>query len=146
MMMHLWKPTRERLQDAQGFTLIEALIAMALFSVGVLAVATMQYRTVRNTSVGNVKTHALMLAYASLEQLKNTSDLTTLTMGLTTETDLDEMGETGTGGSFIRDTNVMAGVGSGGLPNRLIQVTIRHPQLGLWHQVRVETVTQGGGV
>ena len=40
----------------KGFTLIEVLITMAIFSIGVLAVASMQYWSVRNTASGNIMT------------------------------------------------------------------------------------------
>lgn len=46
---------RPKLDDRGGFTLIEVLIAMAIFSVGILGVAAMQLTAVRgNTSAGNV--------------------------------------------------------------------------------------------
>jgi prepilin-type N-terminal cleavage/methylation domain-containing protein len=46
---------RMNLDDSLGFTLIEVLIAMTIFAVGILGVAAMQLTSVRgNTSAGNV--------------------------------------------------------------------------------------------
>ncbi len=50
------------LNDQGGFTLIEVLIAMAIFAIGILGVATMQISSVRgNTSAGNVTANTLVL-------------------------------------------------------------------------------------
>jgi type IV pilus assembly protein PilV len=46
---------RMNLDDSLGFTLIEVLIAMTIFAVGILGVAAMQLTSVRgNTSAANV--------------------------------------------------------------------------------------------
>ena len=51
MVQHL----RSKSDDQGGFTLIEVLIAMAIFAVGILGVAAMQLTSVKgNTSAGNV--------------------------------------------------------------------------------------------
>jgi type IV pilus assembly protein PilV len=55
----------------KGFSLIEVLITIAIFAVGVLAVASMQYNSVRNTTSGNIMTQAGNLARAKMELLKN---------------------------------------------------------------------------
>ena len=65
----------------RGFTLIEVLITISIFSIGVLAVASMQYWSVRNTASGNVMTLAANLARAQMETLKSVPDVTSLTTG-----------------------------------------------------------------
>ena len=54
-----------------GFSLIELLIAMCVFALGMLAAASMQYSAVRNNTTGNTATQANMLAKATLEMLKS---------------------------------------------------------------------------
>lgn len=55
----------------RGFSLIEVLIAMAIFSIGILAVGSMQLSTSRNNTRGNITTQATMLARQKIEELKN---------------------------------------------------------------------------
>ena len=67
--------------------LVEALISIAIFSVGFLAVAMLVLSVSRNNTSGNQLTEANMLARERLEQLKNTSDITLLPSDLTTFSD-----------------------------------------------------------
>jgi prepilin-type N-terminal cleavage/methylation domain-containing protein len=59
----------------RGFSLIEALIAMAIFSIGILAVGSMQLSTTKNNTTGNITTQATMLARQKIEELKAVQDL-----------------------------------------------------------------------
>jgi len=63
----------------RGFSLIEVLIAMAIFSIGILAVGSMQLSNTKNNTTGNITTQATMLAREKIEELKNLdqSDLDT---------------------------------------------------------------------
>ena len=47
------------------------MIAMAILSIGLLAVMAMQLRTSNNNTAGNIYTQANMLAISQLEILKN---------------------------------------------------------------------------
>ena len=85
-------------QIAQGgFTLIEVLIGISIFAIGMLAVARLQMHTVRNTTIGNVTSQATMLAHQKMEELKTIAfaDLTN-----EVENNIDEEGNTGTGGIY----------------------------------------------
>ena len=59
-----------RLNDSSGFTLIEVLIAIAIFSIGLMAIGALQARTLMDT--GNVarKTEAWALIEQQAELLK----------------------------------------------------------------------------
>ncbi|MEJ2166467.1 MAG: prepilin-type N-terminal cleavage/methylation domain-containing protein [Desulfobacterales bacterium] len=65
----------------QGFSLIEVLIAMAIFSIGILAVGSLVLSTTRNNTNGNILTQATMLARAKMEEKKRTADAGNLTAG-----------------------------------------------------------------
>jgi prepilin-type N-terminal cleavage/methylation domain-containing protein len=54
----------------KGFSLIEVLIAMAIFSIGILAVGSMQLASTKNNTTGNITTQASMLARQKIEELR----------------------------------------------------------------------------
>ena len=56
---------------SSGFTLIEVMIALAIFSIGILAVGSMQLWSTKNNTTGNVTTQATMLAREKIEFLKS---------------------------------------------------------------------------
>jgi type IV pilus assembly protein PilV len=100
------KRVQPRLRSESGFSLIEVLIGISIFAIGMLAVARMQMYSVRNTTVGNVTSQATMLAHQKMEEIKTTrfADLA----ALEEENNLDEDGNTGTGGIFNRTTTITA--------------------------------------
>ena len=59
----------------RGFSLIEVLIAVAIFSVGILAVGSMQLSSTKNNTTGNITTQATMLARQKIEELRVVQDL-----------------------------------------------------------------------
>jgi type IV pilus modification protein PilV len=65
----------------RGFTLIEVLVAIAIFSIGILAVGSMQLWNTKNNTTANIMTLAAMLARQKIEELKTVSDVTSLTDG-----------------------------------------------------------------
>ena len=42
--------------DSRGFTLIEVMIALAIFSIGIMAVGSLQLSNYRNNTTGNITT------------------------------------------------------------------------------------------
>jgi type IV pilus assembly protein PilV len=56
-------------QSERGFTLIETLVAMALFSVGVLALAQVQFAATRNSTSSKLTSTASFLASDRLEEM-----------------------------------------------------------------------------
>lgn len=99
--------------QSQGFTLIEVLIAMAIFSIGILGVAAMQTSSTRgNSAAGRVTSNvtwaadrletlmALPYTHADLSAGNHSvaaGNLTTTTDGIDNNSDgrIDEAGETG---------------------------------------------------
>ena len=60
-----WKNT-----SAGGFTLIEVLLALAIFAIGILALGTLQVRYITGNTLARVQTEALTRATDVLERLK----------------------------------------------------------------------------
>ena len=57
-------------RDKKGMTMIEVLMAIAIFAIGFLAIGTMVIWTTRNTTTGNIVTQATMKARERIEFLK----------------------------------------------------------------------------
>jgi len=110
-----WRPD---LPDVnQGFSLIEVLISMAIFSIGVLAVGTLILSTTHNNTNGNIMSQATMLTRAKIEEKKREADAGSLADGTETEANIDMQGNPG--GIYTR-VCVISTVGS----SRQIQVTV----------------------
>jgi type IV pilus assembly protein PilV len=111
-----------RLSAESGFTLIEVLIGISIFAIGMLAVARMQMLTVRNTSVGNFTSQATMLAHQKMEELKT---MAFADLNNEVENDIDEEGNTGTGGVYNRTTTITTPAAPLGDHARQIQVQVQ---------------------
>ena len=59
----------KKISDSKGFTLIEVLVAMAIFSIGILAVASMQLAGTKGSSSARFSTEAAVLAQSRMESL-----------------------------------------------------------------------------
>lgn len=129
--------------NQKGYMLIEALISIAIFSIGFLAVATMVFSATRNNTRGNILTQANMLARQQLEQLKNTPDITTLPSALTTNTEsgLDANGDPG--GIYTRTTTIEDTLGFN--TSRAVEVTVSWTRRGQNRSVVLRTITKGNG-
>lgn len=58
-----------RLSNENGFTLIEIMIALTIFSVGLLAIAGLQISAMRHNSGSNLRTSTTALAQGVMEQV-----------------------------------------------------------------------------
>jgi type IV pilus assembly protein PilV len=135
-------PKRYRLLNSdKGFTLIEVLIALAIFSIGILAVANMQFWSVKNNTTGNLTTLAAMLARVRMEELKSVSDIATLVDGADPNNPIDADGNPG--GIFNRSWTVTDPLGGG--VTRRIEVTVSWNKLGRNRRVVLTTITRGNG-
>ena len=59
----------KKYSDIKGFTLIEVLVAMAIFSIGILAVGSMQLSATRGSSSARLSTEAVAIAQDQAETL-----------------------------------------------------------------------------
>ncbi len=123
------------LKNKKGYMIMEALIAIAIFAIGFMAVATLVFAAARNNTNGNILTHANMLAREKMEELKSTPDLT--------ELDTSEAPET-VGGMFTRTWTASDPLAFG--TSRQIQVIVRWTRKGKNKQVVMETITKGKGI
>ncbi len=129
------------LGGAKGFTLIETLIAMAIFAIGILAVGSLQIWSVRNNTTGNITTQATQLARAQMEELKSVSDVTTLTSGSDPNNPIDEDGNAG--GIYNSTWGVAAGPGTN---SREITVTMSWSRRSQNRSVVLTSITRGNGI
>ena len=135
MKIFKWKPVLAG--AGQGFTLLEILIAMAIFSIGILAVGTMIMTTTRQNTDGNIITQATMLARSKIEEKKREADAGTLSVGVETESNINNQGNAG--GIYTRVCNVSSSVGT----SRQIQVTVSWTRNGRNRSVVLKTLNKG---
>ena len=60
---------RNTMKNSKGFTLIEILIALTIFSVGLLAIAGLQISAIKYNSGSNLRTSSTALAQGVMEQV-----------------------------------------------------------------------------
>lgn len=125
-----------------GFTLIEILVALAIFSIGILAVAKMQIWNVNNNSNSNITTIATMLAREKLEWMKSL-DLSDSNMATGADADnpIDANGDPG--GIFTRNWIVTDPDGEN--TTRQIEMRVSWSRQGKTRQVVLTTITRGNG-
>jgi prepilin-type N-terminal cleavage/methylation domain-containing protein len=128
-------------KNDQGYSLIEVLIAMAIFSIGILAVGSMQFWNVRNNTTGNIMTQATNLARAQMEVLKNVSDVTALADGAHPDNPVDENGNPG--GIFNCSWVVTNPLG--GSTTRQVEVSVSWARQGQNRVVLLTSITRGNG-
>jgi len=114
-------------KNNRGFSLLEVVMAMAIFSIGILAVGSMQLWSTKNNTAGNFTTEATMLARQKIEELKVVSDIDDLASGN------DTIG-------IYRRSWVPADI-TGTLSR--ITVTVEWTRQGKDHSVEIESVTRG---
>jgi prepilin-type N-terminal cleavage/methylation domain-containing protein len=140
--MNLNQNKQAPLKANHGFTLIEVLIAIAVFSVGILAVASMQLVNTQNNTTANIMTQATMLARAQMEQLANSDIAASADLTPGTHADpnnpIDENGAAG--GIYTRTWTVAAGSGPS---SREIEVRVNWNRRGQNRTVVLTTITRG---
>lgn len=129
-------------KNANGFSLIEMLIAMCVLAIGMLAAASLQYSAVRNNTTGNTATQANMLAKATIEMLKSQNiESTALAVGdYVDPSPVDANGNPG--GIYNRSWQI----DPLGTSTRRISVTVVWTKFGSTRQVTMRSNTMGNGV
>lgn len=134
---------QSRLLDESGFSLIDVIIGMAIFAVGMLAIGSMQMHTVKNATLGNVISQATMLAHQKMEEVKNSSDITTLVTH--TESNLDQNGDSG--GIFNRTTTITVPTAPFDQHFRLVEVRVQwRTGHGGDRDIVLNSITHGQGI
>lgn len=126
-----------------GFTLLEVLIAVSIFAIGILAVATMQISAIHGNRLGNEFTQAISLAQMKIEELKNEDIVSAaLTAGNYTDPSNPIDATEANGGIFTRSW-VIANYTA---DSRTVTVTVAWTVAGASHNVTISSITKGGGI
>jgi len=128
-------------KNPKGYMMIEALVSIAIFAIGFLAVATLVFSATRNNTNGNLLTQANMLARQRMEELKSTPDITTLATGTFSDGPLDGNGNPG--GIYTRTWTIQDALGFN--TSREIQVTVNWSWRGRDRSIVLTTLTKGNG-
>lgn len=127
--------------DEEGLTLLELMIGMAILSIGLLAIASLQISTVISNKNGNLRTQALKLAQDRIEALATVNAATLDVSTPVTETGIDVHGSAG--GVFTR-TTVYAELASGSNA-RIATVTVSWQDMGRNRTVSMTSYVRGSG-
>ena len=139
------KTIREQIQmkGREGFTLLEVLIAVSIFAIGILAVASMQLTSIQGNAFGNEMTAATFLAQAQLERMKSVADVSTLVTNVDPDNPMDENEDSGVAGAiYNRSWTVAAGPSA---DSRQVTVTVNWSSGMGNHAVTLRTITRGNG-
>lgn len=127
----------------RGFSLIEVMFAMAIFAIGILAVAKMELITAKSNRSAHQTTQALLLVESQIERLKNISDVSDLdAMDGDQNTNIDAFGNPG--GIYTRTTHVTNPLG--GDYSRRVEVSVEWTRLGRNRRVALSSLTHGNGL
>lgn len=127
----------------RGFTLLEVMMAMAIFTIGILGVVGMQHLVVRGNASGNAVTQQLMLAQMAMERMKHTTDVKSIN-----KIDLNGVDMEGqAGGPYTVTSRVinLPAFPPGNGTCRYLQVTVTKAGLH-GHPVTIRSVTHGRGI
>ena len=120
----------------KGRTIVEVLIAMAIFAIGFIAVGSMVLSTTRNNTTGNLLTTATMLAREKIEYLK-TLPIQQMQTKCSEDLEAEHLGNT-----FKRACDVSASFSE---TTKIIQVTVSWNRWGQNRKVVLRTLTRGNG-
>ena len=125
-----------RFSDRAGVTLIEVLIAMSVFAVGMLGIGQLVGATLRNNTTGHTLTRGTMLAQEKIETLKLQS-INAMQDRCPEDGQPEKIGTL-----FERQCTVDKSYSSGA---NIIEVTVSWKHNGQNRDVTLKTMTLGGG-
>lgn len=136
------RQTTSEHRNQGGFTLLEILLAITIFAIGLLAVAAMQVSAIRGNKLGGDYTTATVLAQQQLEALK-TGDITTAAYNAGGYADpANPITVGGSGGTFNRTWTITANTAF----SVRTTVTVSWTRAGVTRTVSLTSVTRGGGI
>jgi len=126
------------LKKPRGFTLVEVLTALAILSVGLLALAGLQVTTVRSNLLSKDLTTAVFLAEQKMEEFKNTtfSSLPIVTNQADPNNPLTGSGQPG--GTYSRFYTIRNYSGSPAM--KQVTVSVSWKESGRSHSATLDTV------
>jgi type II secretory pathway pseudopilin PulG len=141
--MQIKKTSLSLNRNQKGYLLIEAMISMAIFAIGFLAVGTMVIKTTQNNTRSNIMTQATLLATQTLENFKSTPYITDLADGeaYTDPAPVDQWGNPG--GIFTRSWTISDPIGYD--TSRQIEVGVSWTRRGHQRNIVLTTITRGRG-
>jgi type II secretory pathway pseudopilin PulG len=128
--------------NSNGYLLLEILVAVAIFSIGFLAVGTLIVSTTSSNTSSHIFTQAALLATETLECLKKEtlSDLVPSSYS-DSNNPINEWGYSG--GIFNRNWVIDDPIGYN--TSRRIRVAVSWERLGQSRRVELTTITRGNG-
>jgi prepilin-type N-terminal cleavage/methylation domain-containing protein len=123
-------------KNSKGRTMIEVLIAMAIFAIGFLAVGGMVLSTTHNNTAGNILTIATLLAREKIEYLK-TLPIQQMEIQCSDDLEAEHLS-----GLFERVCDVSASFSE---TVKIIEVTVSWNRRGQNREVVLRTLTRGNG-
>lgn len=127
------RPTSDLVKKKDGFTLVETLVALVIFSVAMIAVLTMCLTSIRTNSFSHRMTEARFLAQGKLEEFLNVVNVSSLVAG----------DETVAGnGEYQRSWSFDDGPGGA----RWTTVTVAWDDEKGGHTVAVSSLVRGSGI
>ena len=123
-------------KNSKGRTMVEVLIAMAIFAIGFLAVGSMVLSTTRNNTAGNIMTIATMLAREKIEYLK-TIPIQQMETHCSKDLEAEHLD-----GYFERVCKVSASFSE---TAKIIEVTVSWNRRGHHREVILRTLSRGNG-
>ena len=123
-----------------GFTLIEVVVAMAILTIGILAIIAIQYRVVNGNTNANVVTQEMYLGQLVLERMKNRTSPTSLLASNLMGVDME--------GNAPGPYNAVVSIYNplGGSTSRFITVTVTKNGGVGGHQLVLTSLTLGNGI